>query len=161
MATTDPTDDGTEPFTPERLNEIHQEYRERHPNEAADAAVLDLYITPASRARILRAFIGWQNEELAGSDIYGSGDEDGLADVGSTTFDRQIDALLELEVVKQTRTVGGAPLYQVNQRHPIVQALGMADNLAQYGRTSLLVDRQVLGEPGGTRDSRRTRRETR
>jgi len=138
----------TEPYTADRLAEIHQEYRKTHPSETEGATVLDFYITPASRARVLRAFVGWPNEELAGSDIYGSGGDEGLVDVSSSTFKRQIDALLELEAVEETRRVNGSPLFQLNQRHPVVQALGMADNIAQYGTTPSLVDEDFIGEPG-------------
>ncbi|WP_135823005.1 hypothetical protein [Halostella litorea] len=137
-----------EPFTRERLMQIHQDYREANPDATEGAAVLDFYLTPASRARILRAFVGWPNEELSASDIYGSGDDEGLADVSPATFTRQIDALTALEAVEETRRMNGSPLYQVNQRHPVVQALGMADNLAQHGETPLLVDDDFIGQVG-------------
>jgi len=143
-----PDDTDAEPFTQERLTQIHQDFREDHPSETDGAAILDYYLTPASRARVLRAFIGWPNEELSGSNIYGGADAEGLADVSAATFNRQIDALTDLAVVEETRTMNGSPLYQLNQRHPVVQALGMADNIAQYGTTPSLVDEDFIGEPG-------------
>ncbi|MFB6194181.1 MAG: winged helix-turn-helix domain-containing protein [Halobaculum sp.] len=61
-----------------------------------------------------------------------------LGGMGRSTVYQHIDSLLELDVVEQTREVGGSPLYQLNRDSEVAQKLGelewaLLDELAEDG----------------------------
>jgi DNA-binding transcriptional ArsR family regulator len=49
-----------------------------------------------------------------------------LADIDPSTFHRNIDELVEAEIVEETREVGNAQFYQINKENPTVQILAKA-----------------------------------
>lgn len=47
-----------------------------------------------------------------------------LADTDRSTVYRHIDDLIEIGLIEQTRKVGNAPMYQINQENGAAQAFG-------------------------------------
>lgn len=70
------------------------------------------------RARILDAFLRKYRTELSAGDVAS------LTHVSESTFSRNKDVLLELDIIIPTREVGSKQYYQLNLESPIVELLG-------------------------------------
>lgn len=70
------------------------------------------------RAKMLDVFLGKHYTELSAAQVAD------LAGIDVSTFHRNVEVLTDLGVVKETRTVGGAQLYQLDTDHPVAKALG-------------------------------------
>lgn len=71
-----------------------------------------------SRTKIIDVFLGKHYTELSAAQIAD------LAGIDVSTFHRNVDVLLDIGVVEETRTVSGAQLYQLDTDHPVSKALG-------------------------------------
>lgn len=70
------------------------------------------------RVKMIDVFLGKHYTELSAAQVAD------LAGIDVSTFHRNVEALVDLGVVEETRTVSGAQLYQLDTDHPVSKALG-------------------------------------
>jgi len=128
-------------LAPEDVHHATEDVRSKHA-AASDDSLLAMIFTPRARARILDALVGAHTEALSAAQICER------ADVGTSSFDRQKDALLDLGVLEEAGMVGNAQTYRLNRAHPVAQLLGMLDQVLRFGTTSMLLDERFVGTPG-------------
>lgn len=83
-----------------------------------EGSIFQLVLGSPSKTRIVEVLLGKHYTELSAAQIAD------LAGIDVSTFHRNIDVLLDIGVVEETRTVSGAQLYQLDTDHPVSKALG-------------------------------------
>lgn len=90
------------------------------------SALVELLGSPG-KVKMLDVFLGKHYEELSAAQAAD------LAGIDVSTFHRNVDVLLDVGVVEETRTVGGTQLYRLDADHPVSKALGQAQSaLLEY-----------------------------
>lgn len=90
---------------------------------ADDTPLVRLFGAPA-RTKIIAALLSERDHDLNTSDIAR------LAGIARSTVYDHLEELEELEVVEQTRTVGGSPMYQLNRDSELVDHIAKVEGLA-------------------------------
>jgi len=138
MATNATTDTG---LTPDDVREQTREFREKHIGTCGPS-LLAAALTPRSRVQIIDVLLGAADERLSAAEICEA------AGIDRGTFTRQERPLVDLGVMEQAGRVGNARTYRLNRTHPVVQLLGMLDQVFRFGTAAELLDEQFVGTPG-------------
>lgn len=80
-------------------------------------SVLAMLLGASAKVKILAALLSEDYHDMNASQIAD------LAGVHRTTVYDHLDDFEDLDVIVETRSVGGSPMYQINQDSPIVQNL--------------------------------------
>lgn len=100
-----------------------------------ESTLVRLLGTPG-KVRIIDVFLGKHYVELSAAQVAD------LAGIDVSTFHRNVDVLVDLGIVEETRTVGGTQLFSLDTDHPVSKALGRA-------RSELLEHAEAFPGPAG------------
>lgn len=82
-----------------------------------NSTMVRLLGTPG-KVKVISVFLGKHYTELSAARAAE------LAGIDVSTFHRNVDVMLDLGIIVESRTVGGTQLYRLDTDHPVAKALG-------------------------------------